>query len=71
MEKVIEKSKSWAYFNGASQGRPSMGGMGDLIFLSDSHSFKFSIGIGRSSNNKVKMMAFKLVMPLAISKGVQ
>ena len=58
-------------FYGATQGFLGMGGEWGIIHLFDSHWIVFFASMGRSTNNHVEMMALKLVMILAHSKGVQ
>lgn len=57
--------------SGASQGDLSIGGDGGIMFLSDSHFYKFQAGLGRATNNTAELMALKLVLMLAAQKGVQ
>jgi ribonuclease HI len=68
---VIDKTGSWAYFDGAAQRKPPIGGAGGILYLSDSHFLKFKVGIGRSTNNKAELLALKLTLRLAVEHGVQ
>ena len=54
---VIDKSTPWAFFDGASQGDPAIGGAGGVICLSDSKKITFKVGMGRATNTKVELMA--------------
>ena len=47
-----------------------MGGLGGILFISNVHWIMFSVGIGHSTNNRVEMLAFKLLLLLALSKAV-
>jgi len=40
----IDKSENQAYFDGASQGTPKMGGFGGILHISDTHWISFKVG---------------------------
>lgn len=48
---VIEKEGAQAYFDGASNGTPLMGG-GENNYTSDLHWYKFKAGVVSSMNNR-------------------
>ena len=70
IEDIIDKYGCWSNFDGASQGLLGMGGEWGIIHLFDSHWILFFASMAMSINNHVEMMALKLVMILAHSKGV-
>jgi ribonuclease HI len=41
------------------------------LYLSDSHYFKFKLELVRSTNNKVELMALKLIFMIVVENGVQ
>jgi ribonuclease HI len=69
-EEQIDKSRAWAYFNGASQGNPHVGGAEGLHFLRDGHVLEFKAGLGRGTNNLAEFMALKLLIMLVAEKDV-
>eukprot|EP01018_Ginkgo_biloba_P023075 Gb_32325 [translate_table: standard] len=70
-EEQIDKKGAWAYFDGACQGSPPSCGVGRVLYLNDSHLFKFKASLGGDSNNFVELMALKLLMHLAAEKGTR
>jgi hypothetical protein len=66
-EEEIDKSKPWGFFDGASQN--SVCGGGAILYLSDSHFFKMTLGLGKGTNNYAKLMSLKLLLIFAIEKG--
>jgi hypothetical protein len=40
-EEVINMDIPWAYFDGASQGNPLVGGLGGILYLSSNHTHSF------------------------------
>jgi hypothetical protein len=66
----INKAIPWAFFDGASQGNPQMGGAREIIFLSQNHFLKFKYGIDKAKNNLSELTALKLVPIPALEKGI-
>ena len=62
---------AWACLDRAAQGEPSVGGVGGILYLSNSHLLKFKAGIGRSTNNKAELFALKPILRMAVERGVQ
>ena len=48
---IVDDNFPWAFVDGASQGRPWLGGTGGIIHLSPSRSIHFAIGLGEAYNN--------------------
>ena len=48
----INKDIPWAYFDGASQGDPLLGGSRGVIYLSDNHKIQAMFDLGHCTNNK-------------------
>jgi len=63
----IDRSRPWAFFDGASQN--NMCGGGAVLYLSDSHSFTISMGLGEGSNNFAELLSLKLLLLFALEKG--
>jgi ribonuclease HI len=69
VHELIDKTGAWAYFDGASQGNPLVGGArGSSIYWT---LIKFKAILGGSTNNKTELMALKLVLMLNVQKGLQ
>lgn len=63
-EEDIDKSNPWSYFDGASQNNGCGGG--GIFFLSDTHHFSLTFGLGTGSNNYAELMSLKLLITFAI-----
>jgi ribonuclease HI len=69
LEEEIDNSKPWGYFDGASQNNRCGGG--GILYLSDSHYFTLTIGLGTGTNNYAELMSLKLLIAFAIEKNCQ
>ena len=67
LEVEIDRTSPWAFFDGAAQNN-SCGG-GAVLFLSESHYFVMSIGLGEGTNNFAELMSLKLLLIFALEKG--
>jgi ribonuclease HI len=65
-EEDIDKTKPWGFFDGASQNNTCEGG--GILFLSDSHYFSLTFGLGMGTNNYAELMSLKLLIAFAIEK---
>jgi len=63
----IDRSLPWAFFDGAAQN--NLCGGGAVLFLSDSHYFAMSLGLGGGTNNFAELMSLKLLLMFALEKG--
>ena len=63
----IDKSLPWAFFDGASQN--NICGGGAILFLSASHFFVMSMGLGGGTNNFAELMSLKLLLVFALETG--
>jgi len=63
----IDRSLPWAFFDGAAQN--NLCGGGAVLFLSDSHFFAMSMGLGGGTNNFAELMSLKLLLMFAMEKG--
>jgi ribonuclease HI len=52
----------WAYFDAISQGKPSIRGLGGILYLSSNHIIDFKAGIEQETNNYCELMDFKLTL---------
>ena len=66
----IDKASPWGYFDGSAAGVPQICGAGGILYLSDEHFFTFFAGLGLGTNNFPDLLALKLLIILAIKKGV-
>jgi len=67
LEVNIDRTVPWGFFDGAAQNN-SCGG-GGILYLSDSHYFIMTAGLGEGSNNFAEIMSLKLLLIFAIEKG--
>ena len=68
-EEVIDKTRPWWYFDGATNGEPKRSGVGGLIFIYDYHWFSFKYVLGLDSNIFAELSALRLLLWLAKEKG--
>ena len=66
----INKDIPWAYFDGASQGDPPLGGSGGVLYLSDNHKIQARFSPRHCTNNKAELVALHLVLNLAIDDNI-
>ena len=66
----INNDIPWAYFDGASQGDPPLGGLGGVLYLSENHKIQARFAPGNCTNNKVELAALHLVLNLAINNNI-
>jgi ribonuclease HI len=45
-------------------------GVGEMIFLNQSHSFSYKVRLGQGANNYVELMDLKITLTLVAEKGV-
>jgi len=67
LEVDIDRTVPWGFFDGAAQNNRCGGGA--ILYLSDSHFFVLSAGLGEGSNNFAELMSLKLLLIFAIEKG--
>ena len=65
----IDQTTPWEFFDGANQN--NLCGGGALLFLSDSHFFELTPGLGEGSNNYAELLSLKLLLIFAVEKGCQ
>lgn len=70
VQEQIDKSGAWAYFEGASHGDPRLCGAGGSLHLGDGLFLNFQTGLGPGTNNLAELMALRMILLLAIEKGV-
>ena len=68
-EEQIEKNIPWGYFDGASQDQQMTCGGGGVLYKTETHSFQFSAGLGRGTNNYAELMTLRLLMLFALEHG--
>ena len=52
----------WCYFDGTTQIRLSIRGVGGILYLIDFHGYNLSAGIGATTNNRAGLMALRMVL---------
>ena len=52
IEEHINFTLPWDLFDGASEGDPSIGGVGGVIYLSDHRKISFKFALGHATNKK-------------------
>ena len=67
---TVDKSRSHAFFDGASQSQNSRGGLCFLLFLNDNHVYQFKSHLGEGRNNKGGDNGLFLLTQVGISKGI-
>ena len=63
----IDRRRPWGFFDGAMQ--QNLCGGGALLFLSDSHWYEISVGLGVGSNNFAELLSLKILLLFALEKG--
>ena len=66
----INKSIPWAFFDGASQGDPPLGGSGGVVYFSANHKIHAKYSPGHYTNNKDKLGALHLFLNVAINNNI-
>ena len=66
----IETNTPWAFFDGASQGDPPLGGAGGILFLDVSTKTEITFAPGHGTNNKAYLSALWSVLRIALEKNV-
>ena len=67
----INKEMSCAFFDGASQGEPPLGGAGAVIFFPSTKKMKIKFATGQASNNKGELSALWASLKVAKSTHIQ
>ena len=65
----LDRLKPWGFFDGVAQN--NVCGGGTLLYLSKTHLFELSAGLGEGSNNFAEIMSLKLLLVFAVGKGVK
>ena len=65
----LDMLKPWGFFDGAAHNNVCGGGA--LLYLSETHFFELSAGLGEGSNNFAEIMSLKLLLVFAAEKGVK
>ena len=68
LEFDLDKTHPWGFFDGAAQNE--LCGGGAILYLSDSHYFSLTMGLGAGSNNYAEIMSLKLLLIFSIEKGI-
>ena len=66
----INKTVPWAFFDGASQGDPPLGGSGGVLYFSDKHKMQAKFAPGHCTNNKAQLVALCMILNLVINNKI-
>lgn len=66
----INKNEPWAFFDGASQGTPALGGAGGVLDMPDTSKICIKFAPGRGTNSKAELSALWAVLKTAQRKNV-
>ena len=68
---VINNETPWAYFDGASQGQPPLGGAGVVIHFSSKRKMFVKYSMGQATNNTVELAALWEALKVALNNQIQ
>lgn len=63
-------SLHWGYFEEDSKDKGSMRDPGGSLNITDVHLFVIKAGVGRGSNNFLKLKTLKLLLKLTVDQGI-
>jgi hypothetical protein len=66
----IKHDHPWYFFDGATQGDPSLGGEGGRLYLSKSHYISFLARLGLATNKISKLMVLNLLLQLSREREI-
>jgi hypothetical protein len=69
--KFVDHSQPWSYFDGASQKNGQNCGGGAVIYLTNTHYFNLSMGLGSGTNNYAGLMTLKLLLNFLGERGIE
>lgn len=62
---IIDRTISWAYFDGAAQSHRCGGGF--LLYLSDQHHYQIKMGLGEGTNNFAELITLRHLLHFALA----
>ena len=68
---MINSETPWAFFNGADQGEPPLGGIGVVIHISSKRKLLIKYAMGQASNNRVELGALRAALKVALNNQIQ
>lgn len=66
---VINKSLPWGYFDGSTQGTPTIFGRGVVLYLSEQNWISFQEGLGEGTNDFVELRTLSILLSKEIDLG--
>jgi ribonuclease HI len=69
-EEFVDPSHPWAYFDGASQNEGQTCGGGAVLYLTNTHYFTLTMGLGSRTNNYAELMALKLLLTFSREREI-
>ena len=67
----MDKNTPWAFFDGASQEEPLLGGAGGVLYLNEYSKTEITFAPGQGTNNKAELSALWVVLKIAAEKNVR
>ena len=67
LEVEIDRTSPWAFFDGASQNNVCGGGV--VLYLTESHYFVLSMGLGGGTNNFSELLSLKFLLIFSLENG--
>ena len=68
---MINSETPWAYFDGASQCEPPLGGAGVVIHISSKRKLLVKYAMGQDSNNREELGALWAALKVALNNQIQ
>jgi ribonuclease HI len=66
----VNHSQPWDYFDGASKNDVQNCGGGVVLYLTNTHYFNLTMGLGSGTNNYVELMALKVLLTIFRERGI-
>ena len=70
-EPKINREIPWAFFDGASQGEPPLGGAGAVINVTANRKIMIKYAMGQATNSRAELSALWATMKVAYSNQIQ
>ena len=67
----LDKNTPWAFFDGASQGEPLLGGAGGILYMNEMSKTEILFAPGQGTNNKAELSTLWLVLKIVTEKNVK
>ena len=64
------KATPWAYFDGAIQGKPPLGGSRGVLYLTKNDKLQIKFASGHCTNSKAELAAIHSVLELVVNRNI-